>query len=86
MKNGFLLFLLLAFTSTAAFAQRNCNSMEYLEQQIQQDPARQQQLDKIERLTEAYLEEGGKAFSGGILTIPVIVHVVYKNSQENISD
>lgn len=60
--------------------------MDYLEQQIQQDPARQLQLERIERFTEQYDAVREKALSGGILTIPVIVHVVYKNSTENISD
>lgn len=68
------------------YAQRNCGSMEYLQQQILQDPIRELQLERIERFTEQYDIQLEKAFSGGILTVPVIVHVVYGNSTENISD
>ncbi|CAH1001462.1 hypothetical protein LEM8419_02365 [Neolewinella maritima] len=87
MNLRLLLFTCLLAVSGLASAQRNCGSMDYLEQQIQQDPTRQLQLERIERFTEQYdAAAQEKALSGGILTIPVIVHVVYKNSTENISD
>lgn len=61
--------------------------MEYLEQQIQANPARQQQLEQLEQFTNEYLESAeAKAFANGILSIPVIVHVVYNTAAENISD
>ncbi len=72
--------------SGLASAQRNCGSMDYLQQQIQQNPLRELQLERLERFTEEYDPMKEKALSGGILTIPVIVHVVYRTSTENISD
>ena len=86
MNVRLLLFFCLLAVSGLATAQRNCGSMDYLEQQIQQNPARQLQLERIERFTEQYEAANQKALSGGVLTIPVIVHVVYENSTENISD
>ncbi|NJB86020.1 hypothetical protein GGR26_001788 [Lewinella marina] len=86
MKIRHLLLLLCFAASTIASAQRNCGSMEYLEEQIRQNPARELQLQQLERFTENYDPVRAKAMAGGVLTIPVIVHVVYENSTENISD
>ena len=86
MKCRLLLLSFFAVLSGLATAQRNCGSMDYLEQQIQQNPTRQLQLEQLERFTEQYDARNEKALSGGILTIPVIVHVVYRTSTENISD
>ena len=84
----FRLLLLFAFLTIGnwATAQRNCGSMEYLEQQIRDNPIRELQLQQIERFTEKYDGHLAKELNGGILTIPVIVHVVYENNLENISD
>lgn len=84
-------FKLLLFTSLLALcgpltAQRNCASMEYLEQQIQQNPERALQLERLENFTKSYDPILEKALDGDILTISVIVHVVYNNATENISD
>ena len=86
MNVRLLLFFSLLLTCGLAQAQRNCGSMDYLEQQIQQDPTRQLQLERLERFTEQYEAANQKALNGSVLTIPVIVHVVYKNNTENISD
>ncbi|OAV42930.1 M43 family zinc metalloprotease [Lewinella sp. 4G2] len=86
MSNSFtkLLFLLLATfgLSLTVTAQRNCGSMDVLEQQIQADPARAANLEALEKFTRSFkVQEGQKA----ILTIPVVVHVVYRTNTENIS-
>ncbi|THH34898.1 M43 family zinc metalloprotease [Neolewinella litorea] len=86
MECRLLLFFLLFALSGLVSAQRNCGSMAYLEEQIRQDPARELQLQQLERFTETFDPGLAKAMAGGILTIPVIVHVVYENSTENISD
>lgn len=78
-------FLLLAALVAGTFtlsAQRNCGSMDVLEQQIQQDPERLERMDKLEKFTESFLPlEGAKA----LVTIPVVIHVVYNGSTQNIS-
>ncbi len=86
MQPRLLLFFTFLALSNWATAQRNCGSMEYLEQQIRQNPARELQLQQLERFTEHYDAGLEKALSGGVLTIPVIVHVVYGNNAANISD
>lgn len=82
------LFLLVVATLFVAYspltAQRNCEAMEVLEEQIRQDPTRQESLQQIERITERLIAD--KAVNGDVITIPVIVHVVYRSAAENISD
>ena len=68
-----------------SFAQRTCGSMEILEMQIQEDPKRGETLNQVEAHTLA-IETSGERNVNGIITIPVVVHVLYNNSTENISD
>ena len=78
------LFLLLAALccSFAVSAQRNCGSMDVLEQELREDPARAARLEALEEFTRKFeMPEGEKA----LITIPVVVHVVYRTSAENIS-
>lgn len=78
-----LCFLLMGVSS---FAQRNCGSMDYLAQQILENPQHQENLDQLERFTNNFiLDHQNKALSGGVATIPVVVHVVYNTSSQNIS-
>jgi hypothetical protein len=87
MKRLFIFFGVLLLAGTQLFAQRNCGSMEYLEQQIRENPAQLQRLNDLERFTEAFIRENsGRELNGNVLRIPVIVHVVHQNSTENISD
>ena len=71
--------------SLAAAAQRNCGSMDYLQQQMMADPDRAARLQEIESFTQNWIEEHG-AEERAVVTIPVVFHVVYANSTQNISD
>ena len=64
---------------------RNCGSMEYLNYQMSTDAKRASKLEKIERHYEKVLESSFRAVEG-VITIPIVVHVVYNTSAENISD
>ncbi|SHL59181.1 GEVED domain-containing protein [Hymenobacter psychrotolerans] len=74
-------------TTSEALAQRQCASMDVLERQLATDPSLAQRLQNIEgqtRLFEANpTAQRGSALTG---TIPVVVHVLYSNANENISD
>jgi hypothetical protein len=65
-------------------AQRNCASSDYLELQKQNDPKRIQSLDRIEEFTRQIEQTSFRAVDG-IITIPVVVHVVYNTTAENVS-
>lgn len=86
-KNLLLLFTLIALFNLPLTAQRNCGSMDYLADQIKANPEIQRNMDQIERFTQDYINRSNeRELNNGIITIPVIVHVVYQNSTENISD
>lgn len=79
-----LSLLLITAFSTGLMAQRNCGSMDYLEEQLQSDPKRAAKMEAIERFTNDFIENSDRVT--GVITIPVVVHVVYNTSSENISD
>ncbi len=85
MRAKLLLLCLLLCAGGMLNAQRNCGSMEYLESQLQSDPKRADKLDRIEKHTKKVLESGEKAVNG-VISIPCVVHVLYNNNTENISD
>ncbi|WP_397364280.1 immunoglobulin-like domain-containing protein [Olleya sp. R77988] len=89
MKKTITLSLLSFLMMFSVFAQqdRNCSSMENLEYRKQLDPTLQQRMDQIETYTQQRIAESQNArIDGSIITIPVVVHVIYSNSNENISD
>ncbi len=87
----FTLSLMCLFFVVASFAQqkRNCLSMENLEYRKNLDPSLQHKMDQIEVHTQKRILDKqnyqGKV-DGNIITIPVVVHVIYSNTNENISD
>lgn len=89
MKKTTLLVLFgLLFCSLNLFAQeRNCASMEVLDRLLQEDSGMKARMEAIERQTEEYLH-GDQIRTRAVVTIPVVVHVVWRTSYptENISD
>jgi len=80
-----------------ALSQRTCGSTGYRQQQLSLHPAlgvavaaneqftrRQLELESKE-ITGTTPDRGGKSFSQPVI-IPVVIHVLYNNSKENISD
>ena len=68
-----------------ALSGRSCAAMEVLAAQMQADPSLAQRMAKVEAQTRAF--EVSPVFSratAGIVTIPVVVHVVYKTAAENV--
>ena len=67
---------------------RQCPADEIFEQQ-NTNPKTAERRQLIEEHTRAFIEKRSKGIANartGILTIPVVVHVIYNTSQENISD
>ncbi|MFK7807875.1 MAG: T9SS type A sorting domain-containing protein [Saprospiraceae bacterium] len=79
-----LLMLFFSYSLDVNAQQRDCGTMEYLEQQIQNSPKRAAKMEQIEKATKAYLSNNNKVVDG-IITIPVVVHVVWNTAAENIS-
>ncbi|MEO1626293.1 MAG: T9SS type A sorting domain-containing protein [Bacteroidota bacterium] len=85
MKTYFLPFLflcLLAGSMSVNGQHRNCATMDHLHQQLQEDP----KMAKKMRDVEAHTIRTSGNTSRMLVTIPVVVHVVYNNATENISN
>lgn len=79
------LMLLAAFITLQLSAQRSCGSMEYLQQQIAADPDRGEFLEQIDLHTNAWIAAHGGE-ERAVVTIPVVFHVIWRTTAENISD
>ncbi|HLP20325.1 MAG TPA: M43 family zinc metalloprotease [Chitinophagales bacterium] len=90
MKMRFYALLSLCFMLPATWlsAQQDyhrCSSSEYLLQQLQADPSLAGRMQLIEDHTRQFAAENPDV-SRAVITIPVVVHVVYRTAAENISD
>jgi gliding motility-associated-like protein len=89
MKNFFYFLIASLFMITSGvFAQeRTCASAELLEQQLQENPGYAENLARLETLTQQRaLNSAVRSSSATVLYVPVVVHVVYNNDDQNISD
>jgi hypothetical protein len=64
-------------------AQRTCAAEEVLQQQLLNNPALRQEIERIEEHTRKFAQI---SHDRAVITIPVVVHVVWYNSAQNISD
>ncbi len=62
-----------------------CQSYENLMRQLEEHPEMRQKMESIERKTSQFATENRVETRGGQITIPVIVHIVYRTDAENIS-
>lgn len=74
--------------SSVALAQRECATTSYVEEQRSSHPSLSDKLKAVESFiqrqkTNARLQGGGAA---NVIKIPVVVHVLYNNGTQNISD
>jgi PKD repeat protein len=65
---------------------RNCGTMQHHEHLLNTDPNYKRNLENIERFTQEYIKNNPTAKTGTIITIPVVFHVVYRTTAENIPD
>ena len=66
---------------------RSCASYEVLQAQLEADPGLRVRMDKVEEYTNKVLKNpSAYRLVNGIIEIPVVVHVIYRTAEENISD
>jgi hypothetical protein len=90
----FLLLPLLLISQTILFAQNICRTTEYRQQQLIKYPELASKVSAIENFTQNFIQNklystlGINSTSNGssIITVPVVVHVLYNSTQQNISD
>jgi len=63
---------------------RNCSTMEVLDRLMKEDPGYQERLNQIELQVQDYLKSNPER-DNLIINIPVVVHVVYRTTAQNIS-
>jgi hypothetical protein len=89
MKKQLLLLLALAmFSRLPLNAQtfNRCGTMEYLAAQKAADPGLEARMAEIENQTQKWVAEHANERTSAVVTIPVVFHVVYNTSAQNISD
>jgi Pregnancy-associated plasma protein-A/Secretion system C-terminal sorting domain len=71
--------------ATASSAQERCGSMDNLTREIAADPARGARLQQIDDFTQQYLATHPRSErGGGVVTIPVVWHVLYNTPAQNV--
>lgn len=66
-------------------AQQRCHTTEYMDELIRQNPAVMDRIHEIEAHTARH-QHGEEGQTRAVITIPTVVHVVYRSSSQNISD
>lgn len=80
-----LFFLLYGWLIPNQYGQvRTCGTMNYMKQQMEEDPGLQERRNIIESYLSNHRRASSRS-SNTIITIPVVVHVVHRNATENIS-
>lgn len=87
MKKKILYLMLgVSLVGTLANAQiRRCGSMENLERLKLEDPSLETRMLQIENATQEFINTPGRGVNA-IVNIPVVVHVLYNTTSQNISD
>ena len=65
---------------------RSCGTMEAFFSTAERNPQFRFNQAAIEGMTRAFMRAGVDAMRSGIITLPVVVHVVFRTDAENISD
>ncbi|GAB4091533.1 M43 family zinc metalloprotease [Flaviaesturariibacter terrae] len=88
----FILYCLLLVTVLPASAQRACSSREYTAALRAANPAAARGLDEAAQFQARHgatllADNGtGRLLANGVIQVPVVVHVLYNSSAQNISD
>ena len=85
MKQIFTFLVAVLALQQSALAQRICGTTEYQQMLEQQDPSIINRREEIEQFTRDFLVSNPQG-ERALVTIPVVVHVVYNTTAENISD
>jgi Pregnancy-associated plasma protein-A/Bacterial pre-peptidase C-terminal domain/Secretion system C-terminal sorting domain/Fibronectin type III domain len=81
-----LLILLGVTLSFFSYAQRNCASFEHLQQQLRNNPQMASQMQAIEQFTQSHPDPSAGMRGTPVYNIPVVIHVLWNTSTQNISD
>jgi hypothetical protein len=80
------LLLVLAMLPSLIWAQRNCGSNDHHVYMMGTDPNYVQRQQQIEEQTQEFVAHYDENSDRALVTIPVVFHVIYNGSTNNISD
>ncbi|MBK5270270.1 MAG: zinc metalloprotease, partial [Bacteroidia bacterium] len=90
MKAKFTLFIILLFVMDQLAAQRSCSSHAYQQQVLSNNPSIAGKLIAIKAFTSREIASRAnstfRTTGSTIIKIPVVVHILYHNPSENVSD
>ena len=84
LKNIFFLLFFILFTEIELMSQERCGTVQVTKNREIKYPAYKKNRKNVNIETDIWIEENYNNKS--IITIPVVVHVVWSNSNQNISD
>ena len=86
----FLFVISLQVSVLVTQAQNSCQTVEYMHQALLKSPDFVSRMMEIENFTQGYIRSHNATTSSnddsGLVVIPVVVHILYNNTQQNISD
>lgn len=86
MKKFLLPAALLLFSATAYAQSNRCGTADYLQQVVADHPERKQAMNQVEAYTDEVVRQHPNGYrTTQIVTIPVIFHVVYNTTAQNLS-
>ena len=88
MKKLCLVIVVFLHVFFANAQQRNCGTMQHLDEIRQRDPGVDNRMDVENLDIKNWISNNTSSSKSmpNLITIPVVVHVIYKNSSQNISD
>ncbi|MEI8204313.1 MAG: zinc metalloprotease [Bacteroidota bacterium] len=89
MKKIILILLPAIFLTAIALqtkAQRNCGTMESLQMEIAKDSTIKTKMKNLNMYVDNWVKNNPNSKSKSVITIPVVVHIVYANAAQNLSD
>lgn len=84
LRNLLLAFGAILLLANPTHAQRSCAAEELLHQHMEHDPIFREARELIERQTQEFIKKGGVQDRVQV-TIPVVVHVLWNTTAQNIS-
>jgi hypothetical protein len=82
----FIAIFALSMVVRAQAQQRNCGTMDYLQKQITADPSVKTAMDNLKLWTDNWVKNNPNYDSKTVITVPVVVHIIYSTTAQNISD
>jgi len=85
MKKITLYFFVLS-CSLQSYGQRSCHTMENHERLLLENPKMLNSIENIEQFTNQVIANGTVDMEKAVINIPVVFHIVYNTTSQNISD